>query len=252
MAGNSVYLDYQAEVGISKHLGGYRATNELLALCHADQAHEVLYAGCGIGVGPVHIARTFGVRVVGVDISPRMIEWCHVRARRARVEALTEFRVADLRELPFEPDRFDAVLAESVLAFIPEKTQALSELVRVTRLGGWVGINETFLFGESLPKLETVASRQLGVGIPTLEAWQSLWQATPLRDQAVRSYPVESASQVRSQIEWVGLGWALQAFGRLLRLSRQHPEARANLRAQFSAGSDFMSRMGYALLAGRK
>jgi len=81
------YLDVQAEVGISKHLGGFKATDELLALCRVEQAGEVLSAGCGIGVGPAYIARKYGCRVVGVDLSLKMIAWCHVRARMAKVEA---------------------------------------------------------------------------------------------------------------------------------------------------------------------
>jgi hypothetical protein len=32
----------QAAVGVTKHPGGYAATDELLALCHVEQAHEIL------------------------------------------------------------------------------------------------------------------------------------------------------------------------------------------------------------------
>jgi len=130
------YLNMQAELGISKHQGGRAATRRLLGLCHAERAHEVLDVGCGIGVGPAYIARTYGCRVVAIDRSPRMIEWARERARWDGVEHLVELRVADLRELPFEADRFDVVVAESVLAFIDDKAQAIRELVRVTRPGG--------------------------------------------------------------------------------------------------------------------
>lgn len=75
------YLDFQAYVGITKHNGGFEATNELLSLCHIEDAHEVLNVGCGIGVGPAYIARKHGCRVVGVDISEKMIEWSRLRAR---------------------------------------------------------------------------------------------------------------------------------------------------------------------------
>ena len=40
------YLDMQAYVGISKHVGGLEATNEPLALCHIEAAREVLNVGC--------------------------------------------------------------------------------------------------------------------------------------------------------------------------------------------------------------
>ena len=50
------YRDVQAAVGITKHIGGFATTDELLALCHIAEAQEVLYVGCGIGVGPAYIA----------------------------------------------------------------------------------------------------------------------------------------------------------------------------------------------------
>ena len=67
------FLDMQAAMGITKHIGGFAATDELLSLCHIDDARTVLNVGCGIGVGPAYIARKHGCRVVGVDISEQMI-----------------------------------------------------------------------------------------------------------------------------------------------------------------------------------
>jgi arsenite methyltransferase len=69
------YLDMQAYVGITKHNGGLGATDELLSLCHIKDAQEALNVGCGIGVGSAYVARTYGCRVVGMDISEKMIEW---------------------------------------------------------------------------------------------------------------------------------------------------------------------------------
>ncbi len=81
------FLDMQAEVGVTKHIGGFEATNELLSLCHIEDAREVLNAGCGIGVGSAYIAKKYDCHVVGVDISERMIEWSRRRAREEKVEA---------------------------------------------------------------------------------------------------------------------------------------------------------------------
>ena len=76
------YLDLQAYAGVTKHMGSFEATNELLALCHTENAQEVLDVGCGIGVGPAYMAKTYGCRVVGVDISEKMIEWSRQRAKQ--------------------------------------------------------------------------------------------------------------------------------------------------------------------------
>ncbi len=88
------FLDKQTYVGITKHMAGVEATNELLSLRHLEDARQVLNVGCGIGVGPAHIARKYGCRVVGVDISEKMIEWSRRRAREERVEVRVEFRTA--------------------------------------------------------------------------------------------------------------------------------------------------------------
>src|SRR5512137_1728828 len=149
------FLDMQAYVGVTKHTGGFAATNELLALCHIGDAHKVLNVGCGIGVGPAYIARKYGCRVVGVDISDKMIEWSRRRAREERVEDKVEFRVADVLELPFEADRFDVVMVESVLIFVADKAQAIRECVRVTRPGGYVGLNEGLWMKQPSPELIT-------------------------------------------------------------------------------------------------
>jgi len=54
------YFELQATWGITKHLGGTAATDELVALCHIDGGAYVLYVGSGIGVGPASIARRCG------------------------------------------------------------------------------------------------------------------------------------------------------------------------------------------------
>ena len=138
------YLDMQAYVGITKHNGGFAATNELLSLCHIEEAREVLNVGCGIGVGSAYIAKKYNCHVVGVDISEKMIEWSRQRAREERVEDKVEFRVANVLELPFEADRFDVVSCESVLAFVEDKPRAIRECVRMARPGRYVGLNETY------------------------------------------------------------------------------------------------------------
>ena len=129
------YLDFQAQVGITKHIGGPEATAALLSRCHIENGQEVLYVGSGIGVGPALIARRYGARVVGVDISPKMIEWSWKRAREEHVTSKVVFQVADILDLPLETDRFDAVVCESVVAFVEDKQRAILECIRVAKPG---------------------------------------------------------------------------------------------------------------------
>jgi ubiquinone/menaquinone biosynthesis C-methylase UbiE len=173
------YLDMQASVGVTKHMGGYDATNELLSLCHIEDAREVLYVGSGIGVGPAYIARCFGCHVVAVDISAKMIEWSRKRVRQAGVESQVELRTADVLDLPFDSDRFDIVLSENVLAFLEDKPRAIRECVRVTKPGGRVGMNEPVWIKE--PTEELIAQvRAIAPFVPTLVSWRALWEQSGL------------------------------------------------------------------------
>jgi ubiquinone/menaquinone biosynthesis C-methylase UbiE len=131
--------------------------------------------GCGIGVGPVYIAKKYNCHVVGVDISEKMIEWSRRRAREERVEVKVEFRVADVLELPFEVNQFDAVIIESVLIFAEDKPRAIRECVRVTKPGGYVGLNEGVCIKQPSPELVARVKDAIGPYIPTIETWQA-WE----------------------------------------------------------------------------
>jgi len=182
----AMYLDMQAYVGITKHSGGFEATNEFLSLWRIEEAREVLNAGCGIGIGSANIAKKYDYHVEGVDISEKMIEWSRQRAREAGVETKVEFRTADVLQLPFAADRFDVVICESVLAFVEDKQRAIREFVRVTKPGGYVGLNEAFWTKQPSPEILESVKDAVGPSIPTMQILQALWEASGLQERVVR------------------------------------------------------------------
>jgi ubiquinone/menaquinone biosynthesis C-methylase UbiE len=246
------FLDMQAYVGITKHTGGFEATNELLSLCHIEDAHEVLNVGCGIGVGSAYIARNYDCHVVGVDISEKMIEWSRRRAREERVEAKVEFRTADVLDLPFEADRFDVVFAESVLIFVEDKARAIRECVRVTKPGGYVGLNEGLWTKQPSPEMVARVKDAIGPFIPTIETWQALWEASGLQEQVVRICQVDARTEVKSRIQWIGWRWLLRAWGRALRLYITNPAIRQSIKEMFDVPPEVFQYAGYGLFVGKK
>lgn len=247
------YLDMQAYVGITKHIGGRAATDQLLAWCHVDKACQVLCVGCGIGVSTAYIAKKFDCHVAGVDISDKMIEWARERAKREHIESKIEFRTADIQDLPFEANRFDAVIAESVVAFVPDRARAICECVRVTKPGGYVGLNESFLTQALSPELAEMLGRTLGgIELPMLETWQSLWDASGLQDRVLQTYAIDARNEVRDRIQWIGIRWSLEAMARLFYLYLTQPNVRASIKEQYGSTSDSLARMKYVLFVGRK
>jgi ubiquinone/menaquinone biosynthesis C-methylase UbiE len=136
------------------HMGGLEATDELLEMCRLDENSEVLDVGCGTGFTACRIATRYGSKVVGVDISEKMVASAKRRAEKENLEKV-EFRVVDAAELPFDDDSFDFVVMESVLNILPSEkiSEALSEVSRVTRTNGLVGVNEVFRDEYTPPEL---------------------------------------------------------------------------------------------------
>jgi arsenite methyltransferase len=247
------YLDMQAEVGISKHIGGLKATDELLALCHIEKAKEVLNVGCGVGAGVAYIARRFPCKVVGVDISEKMISWSRLRAREEKVAERVEFKVADILALPFNDDRFDAVIVESVLAFVEDKPRALRECIRVTKPGGFVGLNESFWMNEPSAEMIALVRDSVGDNVPMKEVWQELWETSGLQERTSRIFQVEARSEMKERLRWLGTRWVLKGFGRLMRLYFTNPGMRQFMKTIASRrGLDSMLDIGYGLFSGRK
>jgi len=246
------FLDMQAYVGITKHVGGIEATGELLSLCHIEDAREALNVGCGIGVGSTYVARKCNCHVVGVDLSEKMIEWSRQRAREERVEAKVEFRTADVLDLPFEADRFDVVWAESVLVFVEDKARAIRECVRVAKPGGYVGLNEGLWIKQPSPELVAQVKDALGPFIPTIETWQALWEASGLQERVVKVCQVDARTEVKSRIQWIGWRRLLKAWGRGLRLCITNPAIRQSNKGMFDVPPEAFQYVGYGLFAGRK
>jgi len=246
------FLDMQAEVGVTKHIGGFEATDELLSLCHIEEARQVLNVGCGIGVGSAYLAKKYGCHVVGVDLSEKMIEWSRRRAREERVEGQVEFRTADVLDLPFEAGRFDVVFAESVLIFVEDKARAIQECVRVTKPGGYVGLSEGLWTGQPSPELVALAKDAVGPCVLTIEAWRALWEASGLQERVVRTRQIDARTEVKSRIAWIGWPWLLRAWGRALRLYITNPAIRQSIKKQFDVPPEVFQYMEYGLFVGKK
>jgi SAM-dependent methyltransferase len=98
---------------------------------------RVLDVAAGNGNATLAAARRFA-EVTSTDYVPHLLE---KGAARAKAEGLNvAFQVADAENLPFADGSFDVVLSTFGAMFTPEHHRAASELLRVTRSGGRIGL----------------------------------------------------------------------------------------------------------------
>ncbi len=102
---------------------------------HAGQA--VLDVATGSGNTAIAASRRF-CEVTGIDYVPALLE---VGRRRADAEHLpVTFQEGDAEHLPFTDASFDVVLSTLGVMFAPNQEQVASELLRVCRSGGKIGL----------------------------------------------------------------------------------------------------------------
>jgi SAM-dependent methyltransferase len=246
----------QADFGITKHMGGRKATNELVELCRLGAGQSVLEVGCGIGSTTCYLAGERGYLVTAVDISEKMIERSRKRAERRGVAARIEFKVADAQHLPFDAATFDAVIDESVTAFAQDKGRAVSEYVRVAKPGGYVGLNEVTWIKTPPPELVRYAALIMaGADFLTAAGWKALLEGGGLAELAVRQHHFDARSQFVEELRQLDLREQLKAWYRFLTQSVTNPAYREFTRQVMSAPRQifsFMSHIGYGIYAGRK
>jgi ubiquinone/menaquinone biosynthesis C-methylase UbiE len=120
------------------------ARDAYLTLLGIKPGERVLEVGCGSGVVLRDLARRVAPNglAVGLDPSPALLAIARDLVDEAGLGQRIELREGDARALPFADDEFDAALAATALAHVPDGRRAIPELVRVVRPGGRVGIFE--------------------------------------------------------------------------------------------------------------
>lgn len=110
------------------------------ALCEAVDPHpgqRVLDVACGSGTAALVAERRY-CEVTGLDYVPELVERATARAQ-ANGQPI-DFRIGDAQELPLPDDSFDVVLSVYGVQFAPDQERAASELLRVCKPGGRIGL----------------------------------------------------------------------------------------------------------------
>jgi ubiquinone/menaquinone biosynthesis C-methylase UbiE len=105
----------------------------------------VLDVACGPGIVACDFARV-AARVVGVDLTPAMIEQARA-LQAAKGLANLDWRVGDVSDLPFESSTFDLAFTRYSFHHMLDPSRVLGEMARVARPGGRVAVVDVYSNG---------------------------------------------------------------------------------------------------------
>ena len=139
-------------IGESFHPGGLDLTKKLGKKINLEPGDNLLDVASGKGTSAISLAKEFNCKVVSIDYSEENIQLAKERALKEGLENI-EFKTGDAEALPFESESFDSVISECALCTFPDKETAASEMYRILKKGGRIGITDvTTKDEEALPE----------------------------------------------------------------------------------------------------
>jgi len=131
-------------MGEQIHVGGADQTDVLAMNLGLNKKKNIyLIDICSALGGPArHLAEKYGIKVVGLDITPEMIEEAKKRTEGKDYADKIEYRLGSALDIPAHANTFDVVWGQDAWCYIRDKKRLIEEIYRVLKPGGSLGFTD--------------------------------------------------------------------------------------------------------------
>jgi arsenite methyltransferase len=142
-----------------------------ITLASLQPGQTVLDLGSGAGLDCFFAAKKVGEtgKVIGVDMTPEMIERAQSSAKRLNIQNV-EFRQGYLEELPVESNTVDVIISNCVINLAPDKSKVFAEAIRVLKPGGILAVSDIVTDGPLPDSIKQSLSAWAGCVAGAVEA----------------------------------------------------------------------------------
>lgn len=151
------------------HIGGRIASAHFLDQLGIESSYSVLDVGCGLGGSARFAAKTYGAKVVGLDLTAEYVETGQTLCNWVGLSDRVELHQGSALSLPFETARFDGAFMMHVGMNIEDKQTLIAEVSRVLKPGAKFGIYDIMKTNDE----------ELIYPVPWATTSQTSWLASP-------------------------------------------------------------------------
>ncbi|MDH3270460.1 MAG: methyltransferase domain-containing protein [Gemmatimonadota bacterium] len=174
--------------------GGAELYRQIALLTDMSPGLEVLDVASGKGVPLEYFVKEFGVTASGVDIDPTMVEEADEWSRELGAGQRLQFQSGRSDALPYRDEIFDVAIGEIGLANHCHPKDAIRELVRVTKPGGFIVLVQLVWKAPVDEERRAVLSEHLGARPLMVVEWKRLLREAGVEDVHVEDWSDEETS----------------------------------------------------------
>jgi arsenite methyltransferase len=175
-----------------------------VALASLKKGETVLDLGSGAGFDCFLAAKKVGPqgRVIGVDMTPEMLEKARENARRDGYSNV-EFRLGEIENLPVADSSVDIIISNCVINLAPDKERVFKEAYRALKPGGRVMVSDIVLNKELPEKIKHSIEAYVGcvAGATMEQEYLKTIEAAGFRDVRILDESVFDINDIISSPE---------------------------------------------------
>ena len=174
--------------------GGVELYRQIALLTEMSPGHDVLGVAVGKGVSLEYFVKEYGVTASGVDVDPVMVEQAEAWSREEGIADRLQFQTGRSDALPYRDEIFDLTIGEIGLANHCDPDDAIRELVRVTKPGGFVVLLQLVWKAPVDEVRKGVLSEHLGARPLMVVEWKRLLRESGVHDVHAEDWSDEETS----------------------------------------------------------
>ncbi|MBU2462412.1 arsenite methyltransferase [bacterium] len=155
------------------------------ALASLKKGEVVLDLGSGAGFDCFLVASKVGPKgkVIGVDMTPPMIEKARENARKNGI-CNVEFKLGEIENLPVAETSVDVVISNCVINLSADKPKVFQDVYRVLKSGGRIAISDIALLKKLPKKIQENMKAYVGciAGAILIDEYKRIVEASGLKD----------------------------------------------------------------------